>query len=60
MCGRFTQKVPWEKVKKEFAAEAAESNLFKPRYNIAPMQIVPIVRDSSNDRIKQVSKSFVI
>ncbi len=51
MCGRFTQKVPWEKVKKEFAAEAAESNLFKPRYNIAPMQIVPIVRDSSNDRI---------
>ena len=44
MCGRFTQKAPWEKVKKEFAAETPESNSFKPRYNIAPMQIVPVVR----------------
>ncbi len=51
MCGRFTQTAPWEKVKKEFVVKAPESNLFKPRYNIAPMQIVPIVRDSVSERI---------
>ena len=50
MCGRFTQTAPWEKVKKEFAAKTPEGNLFQPRYNIAPMQIVPVVRDSANDR----------
>jgi putative SOS response-associated peptidase YedK len=45
MCGRFTQAAPWEKVKKEFAVKgAADGGLFKPRYNIAPMQIVPVVR----------------
>jgi len=51
MCGRFTQTAPWERVKKEFATEALESGSFKPRYNIAPMQTVPIVRESSSDRI---------
>ncbi len=51
MCGRFTQKAPWEKVKKEFAAKTQESDLFQPRYNIAPMQIVPVVRDEANNRI---------
>ncbi|MDQ3749902.1 MAG: SOS response-associated peptidase [Acidobacteriota bacterium] len=51
MCGRFTQSAPWEKVKKEFVVKASESNLFKPRYNIAPMQIVPVVRDSVSERI---------
>lgn len=50
MCGRFTQTAPWEKVKKEFAAKMPESDLFKPRYNIAPMQIVPIVRDAESER----------
>jgi len=51
MCGRFTQSAPWEKVKKEFAAKTPESNLFTPRYNIAPAQIVPIVRDAESERI---------
>ena len=51
MCGRFTQTAPWEKVKKEFTVKkAAEENLFQQRYNVAPTQIVPIVRDSANDR----------
>lgn len=51
MCGRFTQAAPWEKVKKEFSVGADEGGspagsggLFKARYNIAPMQIVPVVR----------------
>lgn len=51
MCGRFTQAAPWEKVKKEFAAKTPESNSFQPRYNIAPMQIVPVVRDTEGERI---------
>ncbi|HEX8289879.1 MAG TPA: SOS response-associated peptidase [Pyrinomonadaceae bacterium] len=53
MCGRFTQTAPWEKVKKEFAVRgepAADKKLFQPRYNIAPMQIVPVVRDAASDR----------
>lgn len=52
MCGRFTQTAPWERVKKEFAVkEPAEENLFKPRYNIAPTQLVPVVRDAASERI---------
>lgn len=50
MCGRFTQTAPWEKVKKEFAVKTSESNLFKPRYNIAPMQIVGVVRQTASER----------
>ena len=50
MCGRFTQTASWEKMEKEFSIKTPESDLFQPRYNIAPMQIVPIVRDSENER----------
>lgn len=52
MCGRFTQTTPWEKVRKEFsAANPAQSGLFKPRYNIAPTQLVPVVRNEAGKRI---------
>lgn len=51
MCGRFTQTAPWEKVKKEFTAKTPENDLFQPRYNIAPMQIVPVVRDAESNRV---------
>ena len=40
-------------MKKEFAVRgepAADKKLFQPRYNIAPMQIVPVVRDAASDR----------
>jgi putative SOS response-associated peptidase YedK len=44
MCGRFTQKAPWEKVKEEFGVKAAEDADLKPRYNIAPSQPIATVR----------------
>jgi putative SOS response-associated peptidase YedK len=51
MCGRFTQTTTWEKAKKESAAKTPESDSFQPCYNIAPMQIVPVVRDAESERI---------
>lgn len=53
MCGRFTQTAPWEKVKEEFAVESAgETALYKLRYNIAPTQIIPVIRqESAGDRM---------
>lgn len=56
MCGRFTQTAPWEKVGKEFGIKASESNLLKPRYNIAPMQLVGVVRDAASEREIQALK----
>lgn len=54
MCGRFTQTAPWEKVQTEFSIPSASSasSLFKSRYNIAPTQIVPIVRQETADARK--------
>jgi putative SOS response-associated peptidase YedK len=44
MCGRFTQKAPWEKVKKEFKVASDSGTLIKPRFNIAPAQMIAAVR----------------
>jgi len=42
MCGRYTLQVSPEELAKQFVVE--DSPLFKPRYNIAPTQNVPVVR----------------
>lgn len=51
MCGRFTQKAPWEKVSREFSiANTPSKTLFEPRYNIAPTQIIAAVRELESTR----------
>lgn len=51
MCGRFTQKAPWENVGNEFGINDAPSKqLFEPRYNIAPTQMIAAIRELENSR----------
>lgn len=51
MCGRFTLAAPQEKVEREFSIKSSEQGgLFTPRYNIAPSQFVPVVRELENER----------
>ncbi len=51
MCGRFTQTAKPKEIEKEFAVKIAPDVLFKPRYNIAPTQIIPAVLESDGERI---------
>ena len=51
MCGRFTQKAEPKQIEKEFNVKISQDNLFKPRYNIAPMQIIPAVLEQDGERI---------
>ena len=45
MCGRFTNKMTWQEIHDlyDITNEAFRPNL-RPNYNIAPTQIVPVVR----------------
>ena len=51
MCGRFTQKANKQHIAKEFSIESFQDSLLKPRYNIAPMQIIPAVLEAGDERI---------
>lgn len=51
MCGRFTNKAKPEEIEKEFHVKISQDNLFKPRYNIAPTQIIPAILESDGERI---------
>jgi putative SOS response-associated peptidase YedK len=50
MCGRFTLHTPEPLIKKIFGIKNPASPGLKPRYNIAPSQQVPIIRDSATGR----------
>lgn len=51
MCGRFTQKAPRENVGNEFSVKKTPAKqLFEPRYNIAPTQMIAAVRELENSR----------
>jgi putative SOS response-associated peptidase YedK len=43
MCGRFASKAKPEEIKEEFDVEIGQDILVKPRYNIAPTQIIAVV-----------------
>lgn len=51
MCGRFTSKAKPEQVEREFKVGKVNPNLFEPRYNIAPTQVIPVVLETEGERI---------
>jgi putative SOS response-associated peptidase YedK len=51
MCGRFTNKAKPEQIKAEFKVGAKNPNLFQPRYNIAPSQMIDVVFEPETERI---------
>lgn len=51
MCGRFTNDAKPKDVEKEFKIGKVNPKLFTPRYNIAPTQTIPVVLESSGERI---------
>lgn len=50
MCGRFSLHAPESRIREAFNLEHTEPLGLKPRYNIAPSQQVPIVRDTGSGR----------
>ncbi len=51
MCGRFTQINKPKEIEKDFKVNATQESFLKPRYNIAPTQIVPAVLEAGGERI---------
>ena len=56
MCGRFTLHTPEPQIRKIFNLEQTTSLGLKPRYNIAPSQQVPIIRDTDSGREMVMAK----
>jgi len=50
MCGRFTLHTPESRIREAFNLDQTAALGLKPRYNIAPSQQVPIVRDTDTGR----------
>jgi len=50
MCGRFTLHTPELRIREAFNLDASASLGLQPRYNIAPSQPVPIIRDTDSGR----------
>ena len=51
MCGRFTNRAKPEQIKKEFKVGRKNPNLYEPRFNIAPAQMVDVVLEPENERV---------
>lgn len=51
MCGRFTNNAKPEQIKKEFKVGTKNPNLFQPRYNIAPTQMIDVVLEPDSERL---------
>lgn len=50
MCGRFSNNAKPKQIEKEFNVKISDEKLFKPRYNIAPMQNIAAVLESGGER----------
>jgi putative SOS response-associated peptidase YedK len=51
MCGRFTNKAKPEQIKSEFKIGSKNPNLYEPRFNIAPSQMIDVVFEPESERI---------
>jgi putative SOS response-associated peptidase YedK len=51
MCGRFSNKARPEQIEKEFKVGAKNPGIYKPRYNIAPTQMIDTVIEKTGERI---------
>jgi putative SOS response-associated peptidase YedK len=51
MCGQFTNNAKPEQIKTEFKVNAKNPNLYQPRFNIAPSQMIDVVFEPENERI---------
>jgi len=51
MCGRFTNKAKPEQLKQEFKVGRKNPNLYEPRFNIAPAQMIDVVIEPENERL---------
>ena len=51
MCGRFSNNAKPERIKKEFKVGIKNPNLYEPRYNIAPSQMIDAVFESKTERV---------
>ena len=56
MCGRFTLHTPEMRLREVFHLEHTATFGLKPRYNIAPSQQVPIIRNTDADREMVMAK----
>jgi putative SOS response-associated peptidase YedK len=51
MCGRFTNNAKSEQIASEFKVGNKNPNLFQPKYNIAPTQMIDVVFEPETERI---------
>ena len=56
MCGRFSLHTPEAQIREAFNLEHTEQLGLKPRYNIAPSQNIPIIRDTETSREMVMAK----
>ena len=60
MCGRFTLHTPESRLRDVFHLDQSAPLGLKPRYNIAPSQSVPIVRDTDAGREMTLAKWGIV
>jgi putative SOS response-associated peptidase YedK len=56
MCGRFTLQTPESKIRQAFHLPIGEQLGLTPRYNIAPSQFIPIVRNNDSEHKLALAK----
>jgi putative SOS response-associated peptidase YedK len=56
MCGRFTLHTPESRIREAFNLVQSEALGLKPRYNIAPSQQIPIIRNTVSGRKMVMAK----
>ena len=61
MCGRFSINPPLLQIEERFNAKASESTVseYKPRYNAAPMQFLPIIANDDSKAIVMARWGFL-